>query len=237
SAAGEDLGACAAVLARIIPGGAREQVILRVDALHGLEERGLPVINSPRAIERTVDKRWTSALLERAGLPVPETVVCDDPDEALAAFRALGDVIVKPLFGSMGLGMVRVTTEEMAFRVFRTLETIRGVYYLQRAIDHEGCDGRAFVVADRGGGAIERRAAARVPARGERPEAGERPPRRGLPRHLLPRLPRERRRHRARLRPRGRPPAGSHDPRRDRSDGAVGAAQLQPGDRAAALSL
>ena len=159
SAAGQDLGACAAVLARIIPAGSLEQVIFRVDALHALEERGIPVINSPRAIERTVDKLWTSALLERAGLPVPETVVCEHPDEALAAFRALGDVIVKPLFGSMGLGMVRVTTEEMAFRVFRTLETIRGVYYVQRAIDHEGCDVRAFVVGDRVVGAIERRAA------------------------------------------------------------------------------
>ncbi len=159
SVAGEDLGGCAAVLARIIPAGSLEQVIFRVDALHTLEERGIPVINSPRAIERTVDKLWTSALLERAGLPVPETVVCEHPDEALAAFRALGDVIVKPLFGSMGLGMVRVTTEEMAFRVFRTLETIRGVYYVQRAIDHEGCDVRAFVVGDRVVGAIERRAA------------------------------------------------------------------------------
>jgi len=159
SAAGEDLGDCAAVLARIIPAGSLEQVIFRVDALHTLEERGIPVINSPRAIERTVDKLWTSALLERAGLPVPETVVCEHPDAALAAFRALGDVIVKPLFGSMGLGMVRVTTEEMAFRVFRTLETIRGVYYVQRAIDHAGCDVRAFVVGDRVVGAIERRAA------------------------------------------------------------------------------
>ena len=159
SAAGEDLGGCAAVLARIIPAGSLEQVIFRVDALHALEERGIPVINSPRAIERTVDKLWTSALLERAGLPVPETVVCEHPDAALAAFRALGDVIVKPLFGSMGLGMVRVTTEEMAFRVFRTLETIRGVYYVQRAIDHAGCDVRAFVVGDRVVGAIERRAA------------------------------------------------------------------------------
>ena len=159
SAGGEDLGGCAAVLARIIPAGTLEQVIFRVDALHALEERGTPVINSPRAIERTVDKLWTSALLERAGLAVPETVVCEHPDEALAAFRALGDVIVKPLFGSMGLGMVRVTTEEMAFRVFRTLETIGGVYYVQRAIDHAGCDVRAFVVGDRVVGAIERRAA------------------------------------------------------------------------------
>ena len=158
TAAGEDLTSCDAVLARIIPAGSLEQIIVRVDALHALEERGIPVINSPRAIERTVDKLWTTALLAHAGLPVPETVVCEHPDEAMATFRALGDVIVKPLFGSMGLGMVRVSDEEMAFRVFRTLETLRSVYYLQRAIDHDGCDVRAFVVGGRVIGAIERTA-------------------------------------------------------------------------------
>ena len=147
-----------AVLARIIPSGSLEQIIFRVDALHRLEERGIRVMNSPRAIERTVDKFWTSALLEQCGLPTPETVVCDNVEEATAAFRALGDVIVKPLFGSMGLGMVRVSDEEMAFRVFRTIEQIRGVYYLQRTINHQGVDVRAFVVGGRVVGAIERRA-------------------------------------------------------------------------------
>lgn len=157
-AADEALAECTAVLARIIPAGSLEQIVFRVDALHALEERGIPVVNAPRTIEQTVDKLWTTALLERAGLPVPETVVCESAEEAAAAFRRLGDVIVKPLFGSMGLGMVRVSSEEMAFRVFRTLETIRGVYYLQRTLEHDGSDLRAFVVGERVIGAIERRA-------------------------------------------------------------------------------
>lgn len=147
-----------AVLARIIPSGSLEQIIFRVDTLHRLEDRGVKILNSPRAIERTVDKFWTSALLEQCGIPTPETIVCDDAEEATAAFRLLGDVIVKPLFGSMGLGMVRVKDEEMAFRVFRTIEQIRGVYYLQRTIEHDGVDIRAFVVGGRVLGAIERRA-------------------------------------------------------------------------------
>jgi RimK family alpha-L-glutamate ligase len=147
-----------AVFARIIPSGSLEQIIFRVDALHRLEERGVRVMNSPRAIERTVDKFWTSCLLEQCGIPTPDTVVCESPEEAMAAFRDLGDVIVKPLFGSMGLGMVRVADEEMAYRVFRTVETIRGVYYLQRTIDHEGRDYRVFVVGGRVLGAIARRA-------------------------------------------------------------------------------
>ena len=158
AAAGEDLGACDAVLSRIVPAGSLEQIIFRMDMLHALEERGVPVMNSPRAIERTVDKLWTTAILERAGLAVPETVVCESVEEAITAFRALGDVIVKPLFGSMGLGMVRVSDEDVAFRVFRALEAIRGVYYIQRTIDHDGRDVRAFVVGGRVIGAIERRA-------------------------------------------------------------------------------
>jgi RimK family alpha-L-glutamate ligase len=152
-----ELDSADVVLARIIPSGSLEQIIFRVDALHRLEDRGIRVVNSPRAIERTVDKFWTSVLLEQCGIPTPDTIVCESPEEAFAGLRALGDVIVKPLFGSMGLGMVRVSDEEMAFRVFRTIEQIRGVYYLQRAIDHDGADVRAFVIGGRVLGAIERR--------------------------------------------------------------------------------
>lgn len=170
---GTELTFADAVLARIIPAGSLEQIIFRVDALHWLEDRGIPVMNSPRAIERTVDKFYTSALLEQAQIPTPETVVCERPEAALQAFRELGDVIVKPLFGSMGLGMVRVCDEETAWRVFRALDAIRGVYYLQRTVPHEGRDLRAFVVGDRVLGAIERRADGWKTnvARGGRPRA------------------------------------------------------------------
>jgi RimK family alpha-L-glutamate ligase len=105
-----------------------------------------------------VDKAWTSALLERAGLPTPETVVCERAEDAFAAFRAMGDVVVKPVFGSMGLGISRVSDEDMAWRVFRVVETVRGVYYVQRFIPHGERDVRAFVIGGQVVGAIERSA-------------------------------------------------------------------------------
>lgn len=147
-----------AVLARIIPNGSLEQIIYRVDALHWLEDRGVTVMNSPRAIERCVDKFYTSALLREAGLDTPETVVCERVDDAMHAVREMGDVIIKPLFGSMGHGMARVTDPEVAFRVFRALELTRAVFYVQRVVDHAGGDVRAFVVGDSVVAAIERRA-------------------------------------------------------------------------------
>jgi RimK family alpha-L-glutamate ligase len=147
-----------AVLARIIPGGSLEQVIYRVDALHWIEERGVLVVNSPRTIERCVDKFYTTALLHDAGLPTPETVVCEQTDEALAAVRAMGECIIKPIFGSLGHGMVRVNELEVARRIVRSLDQTRTVFYVQKAIDHGGRDIRVLVVGGAVLGAIERRA-------------------------------------------------------------------------------
>ena len=158
TADGEALLESDAVLARIIPNGSLEQIIYRVDALHWLEDRGIAVVNSPRTIERCVDKFYTSALLQEAGLDTPDTVVCEGVDDAMAAVREMGDVIIKPIFGSMGHGMVRVNDPDTAFRVLRALELARAVFYVQRVIDHDGQDVRAFVVGDRVIGAIERRA-------------------------------------------------------------------------------
>ena len=157
-----------AVLARFIPAGSLEQIIYRVDALHWIEDRGVPVVNPPRAIEQSVNKFYTDARLRDAGLPTPEAFVCGRVDDAMAAIRAMlsdggnargAGVIIKPIFGSMGHGIVRVSDPDVAFRVLQSLDHIRPVFYLQRAIDSGGRDVRAFVLGGRVLGAIERRAA------------------------------------------------------------------------------
>ena len=150
AAADVRLDDCAVAMVRAIPAGSLEQVIFRVDALHRLTRLGVRVVNSARCIERTVDKYFTSALLEDAGLPTPRTRVSERVDDALAAFEALGkDVVVKPLFGSEGRGIVRVSDPDLAYRTFRALEVMRSVFYLQEFIDHGGRDIRAFVVGGR----------------------------------------------------------------------------------------
>ena len=147
-----------AVLLRIIPKGSLEQIIFRIDVLHRLERLGVRVVNPAGVIERTVDKFYTSALLEEAGLETPRVVVAECLDDAMAAFQTMGDVIVKPLFGSNGRGIVRVSDEEIAYRVFRALELERAVYYVQEALPHDGRDLRVFVVGTRVVAAIWRSA-------------------------------------------------------------------------------
>lgn len=146
------------LIVRGLPRGSLEQVIFRMDALHVLADHGVRCVNSPRAIERTVDKSWASALLARAGVPTPATIVCERYDDAMQAFDQLGgDVVVKPLFGAMGNGIVRIEDRDVAHRVFRALELERTVYYVQRTLVSAGRrDLRLLVVAGEVAGAMER---------------------------------------------------------------------------------
>src|SRR5262249_34013889 len=123
AAAGDPFASFDAVIVRTMPPGSLEQVIFRMDVLQRLAARGVPVLNPPRPLELCVDKSLTTSLLDAAGPLVPPTVVSQHADAALEAFEALGgDVVVKPLFGSEGRGMVRVCDPELAWRTFRTLE-------------------------------------------------------------------------------------------------------------------
>ena len=150
SAQDERLEECAAVLVRAIPAGSLEQVIFRVDALHRLTRMGVPVINSPRCIERSVDKYLTSSLLRDGGLPTPRTIVCERFEDAMTAFEELGgDIVLKPLFGAEGRGMVRISDADIAYRTCRALELSRSIFYLQAYVAHGDRDVRAFVVGDR----------------------------------------------------------------------------------------
>jgi len=158
AAAADPLAGFDAVLVRTMPPGSLEQVVFRMDVLHRLQARGVVVLNPPAAVETCVDKYLASARLEAAGLRVPPTIVCQHAEAALEAFATLsGDVIVKPLFGSEGRGMVRVSDPELAWRTFRTLERTQSVLYLQQFILHPGWDLRAFVLGGRVLAAMKRR--------------------------------------------------------------------------------
>jgi RimK family alpha-L-glutamate ligase len=148
------------VIVRGLPRGSLEQVIFRMDALHVLAAQGVRCVNSPRAIEKTVDKSWAGAVLAMSGVPTPPTLVCERYEDAMRALEELGgDVVVKPLFGAMGNGIARIEDRDVAHRVFRALELERAVYYVQRTVRAGGTSCRnlrVLVVAGEVVGAMER---------------------------------------------------------------------------------
>ncbi|HKZ94320.1 MAG TPA: RimK family alpha-L-glutamate ligase [Candidatus Bathyarchaeia archaeon] len=148
------------LIIRPIGRGSLEEIIYRMDLLHKLQRLGMFVVNPPLSIERSVDKYHTLALFEEHGLPVPPTVVTESVEEALTGFRDLGgDVVIKPLFGSRGIGSTRVADLDVAERLFRAIIFYHGVLYLQKFIPHGDSDVRAFVVDDKIVAAMHRVAA------------------------------------------------------------------------------
>lgn len=139
-----------AVLVRPIGRGSLDEIIFQMDGLHKLARRGMPIINPPAAIEKAVDKYYTLALLSEHGLPVPRTVVTENIREAMEAFRSYGgEAVIKPVFGSRGIGVARIRDEDIAERVMRTLRFYRHVLYVQEFVGHGTRDIRTFTVGGR----------------------------------------------------------------------------------------
>jgi RimK family alpha-L-glutamate ligase len=139
------------VFVRSVPGGTLQQVIARLDILHGLQMLGVMVYNNGHAIERTVDKAMTSLLLHINHIPTPATWVCESRQYAQSLIQketmAGHTLVMKPLFGSQGQGVRRLDANSI-FPVPME-EHVDGLYYLQTFIDSgEGDwhDYRIFVI-------------------------------------------------------------------------------------------
>lgn len=146
-----------ALLVRPIGRGSLDEIIFRLNILHSLSRSGIPVVNNPSSIEKAADKYHTLVLLSEKGMKVPKTVVTENVSEALNAFQKFGgDAIVKPVFGSRGIGAARISNEDIAERTFRTLHFNRHVLYVQEFVQHGFRDIRVFLVGGRAVAAMHR---------------------------------------------------------------------------------
>jgi len=140
------------VVVRGMPGGGLAEVIFRMDLLGRLATRGTPVVNSPRGLEIAIDKYLSLARMAAAGLPVPRTMVAQHPAAIQEAWRSLGcDCVAKPLFGSRGRGLARITNEESLAPLIdaaTAAESAGAVAYLQEFVPHDGWDVRILLVGN-----------------------------------------------------------------------------------------
>jgi RimK family alpha-L-glutamate ligase len=143
----EDLNA---LIIRPIGRGSVHELVFRMDMLSKLEKLGLIVINPSKAIEHCADKYAILSIMENSGIPIPRTIATESVTDALKAFEELGgDVIIKPIFGSRGIGTTRIVDSEIASTTFKAIVFHHGVIYLQEFIPHGTSDIRAFVVGDK----------------------------------------------------------------------------------------
>jgi len=102
------------------------------------------------SLEIASDKFLTSVFLEKYQIPTPKTMVCEDPHKALEAFDELGgDCVLKPLYGSKGIGITRLNDKAFAENVIYSLAQLNQVFYLQEFVEHYNRDIRILVLGDK----------------------------------------------------------------------------------------
>ncbi len=124
-----------AVFVRSISAGTLEQITFRLGLLHALRLSGVRVWNDARAIERCVDKSMTTFLLHKAGIATPRTRTMEGDAPAIAYVReAHHPLIFKPLFGSQGKGLLKVSS----LADLPAPEAADNIYYLQDFVPSSG---------------------------------------------------------------------------------------------------
>jgi len=126
-----------------------------------LETLGIPSVSPHRSVATCGDKLLTSAALQEAGVPIPQTIVAFTPESALQAIEQLGyPVVLKPLTGSWGRLLAKINDRDAAEALLEHKKTLGGyqhsIFYIQEYIEKPGRDIRSFVVGGKTVAAIYR---------------------------------------------------------------------------------
>ena len=113
----------------------------RLEMLKFIAAQGVRVFSRPEAIGRVLNRLSCTVALKAAGVPMPPTVITEDPAAAAQAVERLGRCVLKPLFSSKARGMLVVEPH----RGLRdALENFKAggnkVFYIQQMIDLPGRD-------------------------------------------------------------------------------------------------
>jgi len=136
-------------LVRGIGATATQKIFFRLDILTAIEGLGIKLINSRESLEIASDKFLSSIFLRNQGIPTPKTIVCENSNDALQAFEDLGgDVVLKPLYGSKGIGVTRLNDKAFAENVVYALDELNTIFYLQEFVEHFHRDIRILVLGE-----------------------------------------------------------------------------------------
>jgi len=126
-----------------------QKIFFRLDILRILENMEIKLINSRESLELATDKLLTSFLFEKANIPTLKTIICEDFNDALEAFEILGEnVVLKPVFGSKGIGVTRIYDRGFAENVIYKLSQLNEIFYLQEFVEHNNRDIRILVLGN-----------------------------------------------------------------------------------------
>jgi [lysine-biosynthesis-protein LysW]--L-2-aminoadipate ligase len=133
-----------------------ERSINHSRALHGLrlyQSLGIPCVNTYSVAQTCGDKILTAVALKDHGVSQPGVRIAFTEVSALDAIEELGyPVVLKPAVGSWGRLLSKVNDRDAAESILEHKSVLgsyhHSIFFIQKYIDKQGTDIRAFVVGD-----------------------------------------------------------------------------------------
>ena len=123
----------------------------RLELLRVAEARGVKVFSGAENILRLIDRLSCTVSLRNAGIPMPETVVTEDPDQAIKTVRDFGIAVFKPLYSTKARGMLLLHASDTDSRLRDAIENFRNANPMMYIQKKKNLNGRDFGVVFLGG--------------------------------------------------------------------------------------
>lgn len=124
----------------------------RLEMLRVAEAAGVRVFSPVGSMLSLIDRLSCTVTLRNAAIPMPDTRITEDTDAALAAVRAFGCAVFKPLYSTKARGMCIVDAASGEDRVREQISTFKSenpVMYIQRRVTLPGRDmGMVFLAGE-----------------------------------------------------------------------------------------
>jgi len=115
----------------------------RLELLRIAESQGVKIFSRPERIMRLIDRLSCTVSLRSAGLPMPETIVTENIDEAVASVQAFSSAVFKPLYSTKARGMCVIEGDQPVATIekqIRQFQVDNPMMYIQKKINLPGQD-------------------------------------------------------------------------------------------------
>lgn len=115
----------------------------RLELLRVAEAAGVRVFSPAVNILRLIDRLSCTVTLRNGGVPMPETRVTENIDDAVAAVKTFGAAVFKPLYSTKARGMTIIEARQSDQEIFNAVAAFKSenpMMYIQRKMELPGQD-------------------------------------------------------------------------------------------------
>lgn len=144
---GTELGQLDALIIKKVGPRYSPDLLDRLEMLRFIQGSGVAMFSAPEAILRVLDRLSCTVTLRMNNIPMPPTIITEQPGIAAHAVERLGPCVLKPLYSSKARGMQLVEPgPDLMDRLRRFKGEGNNIIYVQQKLDLPGKDlGVAFL--------------------------------------------------------------------------------------------